>query len=253
MAEATPIAAPDVTMDTPPTSSTTPHLHTYHCICNQLILASTHILSSLPRRQSPGLDKALILPLPPLPGRRRHGSSNSASSSSSEASSDDDEEDEAPEPPNTSPPERANKHKHNHKRGPKEKDAMKNKEYNQGYSLLLSTTLDRRPNIIRREDGFEKRWLWRCGRCRVVVGYQLDVVHYLTTDDEASQNNGAVSAAAGSTTGGNPPGELSGGGTTGVRQKPEGKVIYLFPGGLRSTEEMVEGKKVLTEEDLVLG
>ncbi|CAG8075576.1 unnamed protein product [Penicillium olsonii] len=46
-------------------------------------------------------------------------------------------------------------------------------------TLLLSTLLpDRRPTLIRREDGIEKRLFLRCGRCRVVVGYHLDAVHY---------------------------------------------------------------------------
>lgn len=43
-----------------------------------------------------------------------------------------------------------------------------------GYSLLLNTTLDRRPVVVRRADGFEKRWVRRCGRCRTGVGYVLD-------------------------------------------------------------------------------
>src|SRR5262245_35655137 len=43
-------------------------IHTYHCICSQLVLASAQTLSSLPqRRAGEGLDNALILPLPPLP------------------------------------------------------------------------------------------------------------------------------------------------------------------------------------------
>jgi hypothetical protein len=46
-------------------------------------------------------------------------------------------------------------------------------------TLLLSTTIpDRRATLIRREDGIEKRVLLRCGRCRVVVGYYLDRVHW---------------------------------------------------------------------------
>ncbi|KAJ5169228.1 uncharacterized protein N7482_004822 [Penicillium canariense] len=46
-------------------------------------------------------------------------------------------------------------------------------------TLLLSTTIpDRRATLIRREDGIEKRMLLRCGRCRVVVGYYLDQVHW---------------------------------------------------------------------------
>lgn len=43
-----------------------------------------------------------------------------------------------------------------------------------GYSLLLNTTLDRRPVVVRRADGFEKRWVRRCGRCRMGVGYVLE-------------------------------------------------------------------------------
>ncbi|KAJ5792081.1 uncharacterized protein N7503_008059 [Penicillium pulvis] len=46
-------------------------------------------------------------------------------------------------------------------------------------TLLLSTTIpDRRATLIRREDGIEKRILLRCGRCKVVMGYYLDGVHY---------------------------------------------------------------------------
>ncbi|KAJ5344750.1 uncharacterized protein MYU51_002647 [Penicillium brevicompactum] len=46
-------------------------------------------------------------------------------------------------------------------------------------TLLLSTLIpDRRPTLIRREDGIEKRHILRCGRCRVIVGYHLDAVHY---------------------------------------------------------------------------
>lgn len=50
---------------------------------------------------------------------------------------------------------------------------------NQHTTLLLSTLIpDRRPTLIRRKDGFEKRLSLRCGRCRVIVGYHLDGVHY---------------------------------------------------------------------------
>lgn len=43
---------------------------------------------------------------------------------------------------------------------------------------LLLCTKDSKPKVIVREDGFEKRWLWKCGRCKVVMGYQLDAIHY---------------------------------------------------------------------------
>ncbi len=67
--------------------------------------------------------------------------------------------------------------------------------------------------MIRREDGFEKRVLLRCGRCRVIVGYKLDEVHF-------------------------------GSGEEGKAGR-EGRVVYLLRGGLVGTEDMVAGK---TEE-----
>lgn len=51
------------------------------------------------------------------------------------------------------------------------------------YTLLLSLTKDRSAKIIDREDGFEKRWIWRCGRCRLIVGYQLDDAHFSPTSN----------------------------------------------------------------------
>ncbi|KAF2002307.1 hypothetical protein P154DRAFT_521122 [Amniculicola lignicola CBS 123094] len=42
------------------------------------------------------------------------------------------------------------------------------------YGLLLSTTPSPAPEIHRSDDGFEKRYLQRCNRCSLVVGYQLD-------------------------------------------------------------------------------
>lgn len=43
------------------------------------------------------------------------------------------------------------------------------------YTILLSTTIpERNAVVIRRGDGFERRILLRCGRCRVLVGYVLD-------------------------------------------------------------------------------
>ena len=38
-------------------------LNTYHCICTTLILATIFDLNTLPRRNSPGRDEAIILPL----------------------------------------------------------------------------------------------------------------------------------------------------------------------------------------------
>jgi hypothetical protein len=59
--------------------------------------------------------------------------------------------------------------------------------------------------MITRTDGFEKRYLQKCGRCRVVVGYQLDWGQY------------------------------------GEKEGRREDAVYLLPGGLLSTEEMGSG------------
>lgn len=75
---------------------------------------------------------------------------------------------------------------------------------NQHTTLLLSTLIpDRRHTLIRREDGFEKRLALRCGRCRVIVGYHLDDVHYEGQEQE-------------------------------LKEKP----VYLLPGAVIETEKM---------------
>ena len=40
-------------------------------------------------------------------------------------------------------------------------------------SSLHNVTEDRKPIVVRREDGFEKRDLLRCNRCNLPVGYKL--------------------------------------------------------------------------------
>jgi hypothetical protein len=90
----------------------------------------------------------------------------------------------------------------------------------EGYSLLLGMNQDKKVVIVRREDGFEKRLLWRCMRCRLVVGYE---------------NTGSESAGLGKDGEGH-----------------EGKVVYLLPNGILGTDVMVKGKKI-GEEDVELG
>ena len=136
-------------------------IHTYHCTCTTLLLATPYALSTLPRRSSPALDSALILPLGPAPSASDDTPATSAAGASGEA-----------------------------------KDRF-------AYSMVLSTSLDRKPVIVRREDGFEKRWVRRCVRCRVPVGYVLRL-----------------------------PSESAG-------EEREGEdVVYLFEEGLRATEEL---------------
>jgi hypothetical protein len=129
-------------------SSSEQTIHTYHCICTQLVLASTSTLESLKTRTS---DSSYILPLPDL-------SSTSTSFH---------------------------------------------------YALLTNTITDNTATVIRLEDGFEKRYLHKCGRCELNVGYSLDKSQF--EDTKAS---------------------------SGVRQD----IAFLIPGGLVSTEDMKGGK-----------
>lgn len=93
------------------------------------------------------------------------------------------------------------------------------------HTTLLSMTPDRRITTIRREDGFEKRILWRCGRCRVVVGYELDPSHFEapTMAGGGKEEEGSSAAQEGSEV---------------------GRVLYVLPGWVQSTEHMASGKKI---------
>lgn len=75
------------------------------------------------------------------------------------------------------------------------------------YGLLLSTHLENAPTMLASDSGFEKRYLQRCGRCNLVVGYQLDW-----------QQFGAE------------------------RTGRKDDVVYLLPGGFVTTAEMIMGK-----------
>jgi hypothetical protein len=92
-----------------------------------------------------------------------------------------------------------------------------------GYSLLLGMQKDTKVTIVRREDGFEKRLLWRCMRCRLVIGYEI---------------TGPETAGSGE----------QGEGKDGF----EGKVVYLLPNGILGTDAMVKGGKI-GEGDVDLG
>ncbi|OXV07864.1 hypothetical protein Egran_04372 [Elaphomyces granulatus] len=64
---------------------------------------------------------------------------------------------------------------------PKSKSKKEKGRPNDHYTILLSTTLpDRKPVVIRRHDGFEKRLLLRYGRCRVAMGYLLDEMRLIS-------------------------------------------------------------------------
>jgi len=76
-------------------------------------------------------------------------------------------------------------------------------------SGFLNVSADRKPIVIRREDGFEKRTLLRCGRCKLPIGYQLDAMH--SKEHEANS-----------------------------------RPVYLLPGGLITTPDMAKGVRAET-------
>ncbi|PLB41850.1 uncharacterized protein BDW47DRAFT_98679 [Aspergillus candidus] len=171
-------------------------IHTHHCrFCNHLLLATTlQSLASLPTRKPPAKDGAVIVPLS-LPA-----SSSSATSSTSSSTTRGDTDTEL-------------------------KDREEGKKDLHTTILLSTTQPDRGFTVIRREDGFEKRRLIRCGRCRVVVGYFLDAVHF-------PSSGGGVKGE------GDTEGDV---GEEDEEKKDEIKVVYLLPAALMETGTMVTG------------
>lgn len=197
-----------------PSSTPKPRLsvRTYHCrFCNHLLLASTRELGRLPRRKEPAKDAALILPLP------------APKSEDGDGDGDDIPEDEVEEDEARNGNENGDENENDIKddtentNTPTSLPKTSNRKQQLHSTLLLSTTLpDRKPTLVRREDGIEKRLFLRCGRCRVVVGYFLDPVHFP--------------------------------GSSGLDEKA--KVVYLLPGGMMETNVMgdEEGMAVLDRQ-----
>ncbi|TGZ85237.1 hypothetical protein EX30DRAFT_314215 [Ascodesmis nigricans] len=199
----------------------TPRVHTFHCtFCSHLVLASTHTLTTIPRRRDPGLDHAYIFPLPTP-------SSSADTDDSSSESEDEGGDHSTTEPRSTTATTSATR------RLRRDKDS---------YTLLLTLLRDRLPKIITREDGFEKRHAWRCGRCKVIVGYQLDEIHYELGPKSDTHATGTV---------------IVGGGEAGAdkdrarkeRERQGGKGrrwFYVLPGAITETEGL--GKEARKED-----
>jgi len=91
----------------------------------------------------------------------------------------------------------------------------------EGYTITLGMVKNNKATVIRREDGFEKRLLWRCARCNVVVGYEI-----------LGQDRMEVDGGKG-------------------QEGYKGRVMYVLPGGITSTDVMsgATGRKI-GEEDV---
>lgn len=202
-------------------------IKTFHCrYCSHLLLASTRsILSAntpLARRGGGAArDRALILDVPARTSTSTSTSTTSATTSAQAGSrgqgggggvagpelglSEDTRMAEAAG--NTGPTERE-----------KEKQKQKQEAH---YTIPLATLLpDAKPVIIRRDDGFEKRILFKCGRCRVVVGYEIVPKTPPTVDTEEEDEE-------------------------------KDRVMYLLPGSLVGTEDL-QGEGSAVERNNVL-
>ncbi|PVH69304.1 hypothetical protein DL98DRAFT_177082 [Cadophora sp. DSE1049] len=99
----------------------------------------------------------------------------------------------------------------------------------EGYTVLLGLVPDRKTIIVRREDGFEKRILYRCSRCNLVVGYELQNTSIGTTDTNMDIDSRKGKSKA--------------------DESYDEKIIYILPGGVMSTEVLASGRKI-GEEDV---
>ncbi|KAL8934878.1 MAG: hypothetical protein Q9216_005687 [Gyalolechia sp. 2 TL-2023] len=127
-------------------------LHTYHCLCSTYLFATPYDISTLPQRRHPSVDRARILPLPSVPV-----------------------------PPPTTP--------NDDERGQINEAHAGVGDHVAVLPSLLSSNLKavKKPVVVQREDGWEKRRLWRCGRCGVGVGYEV-----VSEEDEDQGRMGKV-------------------------------------------------------------
>lgn len=103
------------------------------------------------------------------------------------------------------------------------------------YTIPLSTLIpDSAPVVIRREDGFERRKLLRCGRCRVVVGYELD-------DAEPSTKTGQSAATTDEVEPSEEAEDTEEMGYNAKSNRAKDRVIYLLPGSIVGTADLQVG------------
>lgn len=196
-------------MSTTPTRSSSPSslLHTYHCLCATLLLCTPYSIPHLPTRAAPSRDKARILPLPPIQPsssssqKRRSSppflpppplplSAGPSASSFADAKGKSKEisaatevaaavvaaEEEEDENEN----ENDNENDNEEEGGDEEDDhpgGDDEREHENQYlpSLILpSLRPARKLIIVRREDGWERRRVWRCARCGLGIGYEVE-------------------------------------------------------------------------------
>lgn len=134
-------------------------MYTYHCICSTHLLTTPYSISSLPQRAAPSLDCAKILPLPPF-----------LTPTSCKAFDD---------PTSQSPLQTPNNNESSPSENTKDRASKDGRtDGSDSDSVLPSLTSPsfrptRKVIVVQRTDGWEKRRVWRCGRCGLGVGYEV--------------------------------------------------------------------------------
>lgn len=145
------------------------HISTYHCICSEVLFASTRPLTEFATRQS---DSAAICT---IISNSNNSSSNSNSNHSSNSAGKEEEKEEG-----------------------KEGEETKTKSNsNNNNSILLSNAIaiERKEKgkekeedfpclILKLDNGFEKRYPVQCPRCGVCFAYQLDGSQWVEDGNE---------------------------------------------------------------------
>ncbi|TVY87585.1 hypothetical protein LAWI1_G005105, partial [Lachnellula willkommii] len=114
----------------------------------------------------------------------------------------------------------------------------------EGHTILLNLSKSPKTTIIRRDDGFEKRVLWRCGRCGVVVGYEI-AGQGLGLGGEKMDLDVEM--------GGGENGNGKGKGKEKEKERYAGRVMYILPGGVTTTDVMSGVGRKIGEGDVDIG
>lgn len=236
-----------------------PKIRTYHCaFCTNLVLATTHRISRLPTRKGVQMERgsemergvemgmgmgdgSFILPVcgvvPVFEEGDRKGNKEGGEMDRMDMSSDEEGGEEG------SGEQRGNAGGVGEGKRRESEGIIGRDMPDYGFTSLLSLSqggaggagAGGKDVVIRREDGFEKRRLYRCGRCGVVVGYEVL--------GEDGKGRGRI---------------FDRGIGDGDRDEDgerafEGKILYLLKGGLMSTEVMAGGKRVMEQDAEVVG
>lgn len=145
------------------------HISTYHCICSEVLFASTRPLTEFATRQS---DHAAICT---IINNSNNSSSNSNSNHRSNSAGKEEEEEEGKEGEETKTKSNSNNSiLLSNAIAIERKEKEKGKEKEEDFPCL----------ILKLDDGFEKRYPVQCPRCGVCFGYQLDGSQWVENGNE---------------------------------------------------------------------